>query len=56
MRLNAIDVGTGTTYLIDFGATRDFSKTFVDGYLRIVWAAANRNKEELLHYSKEVGF
>ena len=54
--LHAIDVGTGTTYLIDFGATRDFSKTFVDGYLRIVWAAANRNKEELLHYSKEVGF
>lgn len=25
-----------TTVLIDFGATREFPKTFVDGYLRIV--------------------
>ena len=51
-----VDVGTGTTYLIDFGATRSYSKSFVDKYLRIVWAAANKNKEELLYYSQQVGF
>ena len=50
------DVGTGITSLIDFGATREFSKTFVDGYLRIVWAAANRDEETLLTQSHTMHF
>jgi aarF domain-containing kinase len=28
------DVGTQQTTLIDFGATREYSKSFIDGYLR----------------------
>lgn len=50
------DVGTGTTSLIDFGATREFPKPFVDGYLRIVWASANRDEDTLMAQSRAMGF
>ena len=50
------DVGTGTTYLIDFGSAREYSKSFVDGYLRIVWANAERDVETLMSQSLEMGF
>ena len=50
------DVGTGTTSLIDFGATREFPKPFVDGYLRIVWASANRDEDTLMAQSRRMGF
>ena len=42
--------------LIDFGAAREYSKTFVDGYMRLVWAAANNDRQGLIEVSKEVGF
>lgn len=50
------DTHTATTYLIDFGATREYPKTFVDGYLRIVCANANRNVDILMQKSHEMGF
>ena len=50
------DVGTGTTYLIDFGSAREYSKSFVDGYLRIVWANANKDTETLMDQSRKMGF
>ena len=50
------DVGTGTTHLIDFGSTREYSKAFVDGYLRIVWACANFDTKTLMDQSLEMGF
>lgn len=50
------DVGTGTTYLVDFGAARDYSKDFVDGYLRIVWASANRDEKTLFDISHRMNF
>lgn len=50
------DVGTTTTSLIDFGATREYDKEFVDGYLRIVWANANRDEETLMEMSRKMGF
>jgi len=50
------DVVTGTTTLIDFGAAREFDKSFVDGYLRIVWANANRDEGLLLDQSRKMGF
>ena len=55
-RLMQTDLGTGTTTLIDFGATREFSKSFVDGYLRIVWASANRDEETLMAQSRKMNF
>ena len=50
------DTGTQQTALIDFGATRDYSKEFVDGYIRIVWAAANRDENTLMDQSHRMGF
>ena len=37
------DVQTRTTYLIDFGAAREYGEEFVLGYLNIVTANANRD-------------
>lgn len=50
------DMGTGTTSLIDFGAAREYSKAFVDGYLRIVWASANRDEDALMEQSYRMNF
>jgi len=50
------DVGIGSTYLIDFGFTLEYDKSFVDGYLRIVWAAANRDADTLMNQSRITGF
>eukprot|EP00544_Gedaniella_sp_CCMP2646_P011286 CAMPEP_0202491856 /NCGR_PEP_ID=MMETSP1361-20130828/8783_1 /ASSEMBLY_ACC=CAM_ASM_000849 /TAXON_ID=210615 /ORGANISM="Staurosira complex sp., Strain CCMP2646" /LENGTH=596 /DNA_ID=CAMNT_0049121975 /DNA_START=45 /DNA_END=1835 /DNA_ORIENTATION=- len=50
------DMGTFTTFLIDFGAAREYSKQFVDGYLRIVCANANRDEETLMAKSHEMKF
>jgi len=50
------DIGTGTTHLIDFGAAREYSKSFVDGYLRIVWAAANKDGNTIMDQSHKMGF
>ena len=50
------DVGTRRTTLIDFGATREYPKDFVDGYLRIVWANANRDEPGLMAMSRKMGF
>ena len=50
------DVGTKSTGLIDFGAAREYSKEFVDGYLRIVWASANRDEETLMEQSYKMRF
>jgi len=46
----------GKTALIDFGASRAYDKSFVDGYLSLVWSAAERDEETLLQISKELGF
>lgn len=50
------DVGSKTTSLIDFGATREYSKEFVDGYLRIVWASANQDEATLMEQSHRMHF
>ena len=41
---------------IDFGASREYSKEFVDGYIELVWAAANKDRETLLTASRKLGF
>ncbi|KAH9382786.1 hypothetical protein HPB48_023348 [Haemaphysalis longicornis] len=42
--------------LLDFGACREFDKSFVDKYIRIIKAAADRDEATVLTYSKELGF
>ena len=50
------DAPARTIHLIDFGAARRYSKAFVDGYMRLVWAAANKDREAILEVSRELGF
>lgn len=45
-----------TVHMIDFGAAREYQKSFVDGYMRLVWAAANQDRDTILQVSKELGF
>jgi len=45
-----------TINMIDFGAARKYDKSFVDGYMRLVWAAANKDKVTILEVSKTLGF
>ncbi|XP_047057329.1 protein ABC transporter 1, mitochondrial [Lolium rigidum] len=42
--------------LIDFGAAREFPKKFVDDYLRMVVACANRDRDGVLEMSRRLGF
>ena len=42
--------------LLDFGASRDFAKPFVDDYLRLVWAAANDDRAAIRDVSVRLGF
>ena len=47
---------TRTTYLIDFGAARDYDENFVRGYLNIVKANADRDEKLLMDESIRMGF
>lgn len=47
---------TDQLMLLDFGACREFDKGFVDKYIRIIKAAADRDEATVLTYSKELGF
>uniref|UniRef100_A0A914LBU2 ABC1 atypical kinase-like domain-containing protein n=1 Tax=Meloidogyne incognita TaxID=6306 RepID=A0A914LBU2_MELIC len=42
--------------LLDFGATRAYSTQFIDKYMRILKAAFNNNREEILKWSRAIGF
>uniref|UniRef100_A0A0A8YM61 ABC1 atypical kinase-like domain-containing protein n=1 Tax=Arundo donax TaxID=35708 RepID=A0A0A8YM61_ARUDO len=50
------DDATRQFNLIDFGAARDFPKRFVDDYLRMVVACANRDRAGVLEMSRRLGF
>lgn len=41
------DARSGRVGLLDFGASRDYPKSFVDDYLRLVWAAANGDRRTI---------
>ena len=42
--------------LLDFGAARSYSKQFVDDYVQIIRAAADRDAERVFEFSKKLGF
>lgn len=42
--------------LLDFGASREFDKSFVDGYMRIIRGAADNDRHEVLLRSRDLGF
>ncbi len=43
-------------HLIDFGASREYSKSFMDSYMKLVWAAANADAKHVMEMSRELGF
>lgn len=42
--------------LLDFGASRAYSKPFMDKYVKIIKAAADNDPEKVLKFSKDIGF
>uniref|UniRef100_A0AAF5DFR6 ABC1 domain-containing protein n=1 Tax=Strongyloides stercoralis TaxID=6248 RepID=A0AAF5DFR6_STRER len=42
--------------LLDFGASRSYSKKFTDLYMKIIKAAYDNDREKTLKYSREIGF
>lgn len=42
--------------LVDFGACRSFSKSFVDTYIKIIYGAASHDREAVVRYSQQLGF
>ncbi|KAG0470269.1 hypothetical protein HPP92_016442 [Vanilla planifolia] len=42
--------------LIDFGAAREYPQSFVDNYLRMVMACANRDRNAVIEMSRRLGF
>jgi len=50
------DDATRKFNLIDFGAARDFPKRFVDDYLRMVVACANKDRAGVIEMSRRLGF
>jgi len=42
--------------LIDFGASREYSKHFVDRYFRLVFAAACKDTATVMKMSQDLGF
>ncbi|TPX55046.1 hypothetical protein SeMB42_g00034 [Synchytrium endobioticum] len=43
-------------YLIDFGSAREFSKEFTDKYMHVLSAAAQGDRDGVVHWSRELGF
>eukprot|EP00192_Tetraselmis_astigmatica_P024868 CAMPEP_0117679190 /NCGR_PEP_ID=MMETSP0804-20121206/17687_1 /TAXON_ID=1074897 /ORGANISM="Tetraselmis astigmatica, Strain CCMP880" /LENGTH=623 /DNA_ID=CAMNT_0005488605 /DNA_START=206 /DNA_END=2077 /DNA_ORIENTATION=+ len=50
------DRDTDRLHLIDFGAARDYPKSFVDDYLRMVKACAEQDSDEVVATSVRLGF
>lgn len=49
------NTNTKQLVLLDFGASRGYSKTFMDKYIRIIKAASENDREKVLHYSRNIG-
>lgn len=42
--------------LLDFGASREYSKSFMDTYVKIIGAAAENDRDTVLTLSRKLGF
>ncbi|XP_038073239.1 atypical kinase COQ8B, mitochondrial-like [Patiria miniata] len=47
---------TNKLALIDFGASREFPKSFVDDYIKVIKGASSGSRDDVLEYSKRLGF
>lgn len=42
--------------LLDFGACREYDKSFMDKYIRVIYAASEGDRNTILNLSREMGF
>ena len=42
--------------LVDFGATREYSKEFIDDWLHLLQSAASDDKQSCVEWSRKVGY
>lgn len=42
--------------LLDFGACREYEKSFMDKYIEIIYAASEGDRNKILNLSREMGF
>ena len=42
--------------LVDFGATREYSKEFIDGWLRLLSAAVDEDRDACVEWSRKLGY
>ncbi|KAG6844309.1 hypothetical protein H0H87_007879 [Tephrocybe sp. NHM501043] len=47
---------TRTVELVDFGATREYSKEFMDSWLRLLQAAASEDRDACVEWSLKLGY
>jgi len=47
---------TGKIELIDFGATREYDKEFIDDWLRLLRAAVEGRRDDCRDWSRKVGY
>lgn len=47
---------TNKIYLLDFGATREYSDDFVDKYINVIKSAADNDREGVLKWSRDLKF
>ncbi|TRM64198.1 ABC1 family-domain-containing protein [Schizophyllum amplum] len=50
------DGRSGKIQLVDFGATREYDKQFMDSWLRLLQAAASGDREACIRWSLKVGY
>ncbi len=50
------DKNSAKLHLVDFGASREYSKSFMDSYMKLVWAAANADVKQVMEMSRDLGF
>ncbi|KAI9008072.1 ABC1 family-domain-containing protein [Gaertneriomyces semiglobifer] len=50
------DAHTDTIHLLDFGAVREFDKSFTDKYMQVLRAAAVGDREGCAYWSQQLGF
>ncbi|KZC11761.1 PREDICTED: aarF domain-containing protein kinase 4 [Dufourea novaeangliae] len=50
------NVNTRQLVLLDFGACREYGKSFMDKYIEIIYAASEGDRDKILNLSREMGF
>ncbi|KAF3427913.1 hypothetical protein E2986_00180 [Frieseomelitta varia] len=50
------NTNTRQLILLDFGACREYEKSFMDKYIEIIYAASEGDRKKILNLSREMGF